>query len=104
MPLYAAYQAVVRLRLSLGFGTPLVAVLPDSGPERWGKRPLAEVDCASTDKPTGGIDNNSKAAAAQEEGQPRQTGVLALADFAAARDLTRSHQRLDGQCGNSETL
>jgi hypothetical protein len=83
---------------------PLLGRSSESSPERGGKSPLAKVDRASPDNLTSGANDNAKAAAAQEERQPCQTGILALADLAAARNLTRSHQRLDIDCSNPEAL
>ena len=42
---------------------------------------MAKVDRASLENPTGVVDDNAKAAAAQEERQPREAGVFILADF-----------------------
>ena len=90
MPLYAAYER--------GGSS------SESDPERRGKRPLAEVDRAPPDNPSGGVDDNAEAGAAEEEGQPRQSGVLALPNFATACDPTRSHQRVDILGRDPETL
>jgi hypothetical protein len=83
---------------------PLPGRSSESSPEGGGKSSLAKVDRASPDNPAASANDNAKAAAAQEERQPCQTGVLPLADLAAARNLTRPHQRLDIDGSNPETL